>query len=188
MGGAASGVDHPAPVAREGRRARGKLVRFRTAVFGLILLAPLVCAEGTAAAVAGTAAGASRCQRPVLAHPVHTASAVTALGSALPEVAAANGTTARDLAADLRGDPTLWLDRCGAAFYVDPEPAENRAGARVDDAAAAPFPYEQTFALHSDPDSEHTLYLDFDGQHVDGTAWNDSENGGRPIDAPPFDT
>ena len=37
---------------------------------------------------------------------------------------------------------------------------------------AAPFPLEDTFKLHSRPDSNFTLYIDFDGHTTVGTSWN----------------
>src|SRR5690349_1397557 len=139
MGGAGSGVDRPSPGSRDHVARGGKPVRFRTAVVGLTLIPSLLCAQGAPAATAAAGPGAGRlaCGTPVLSHPVHTASAVTALGAALPEVAAGNGTTARDLAAELRSDPTLWLDRCGAGYYVDPEPARTATDAGADAGSGA---------------------------------------------------
>ncbi|WP_158222683.1 choice-of-anchor D domain-containing protein [Rhodopirellula sp. MGV] len=37
---------------------------------------------------------------------------------------------------------------------------------------AAPFALDQTFKLHSRPDSNFTIYLDFDGHVTVGTTWN----------------
>ena len=39
---------------------------------------------------------------------------------------------------------------------------------------APPFPVEETFKLHSRPDSNFTIYLDFDGHTSVGTSWNSS--------------
>ena len=39
---------------------------------------------------------------------------------------------------------------------------------------AAPFDFDQTFKLHSRPDSNFTIYLDFDGHITVGTSWNSS--------------
>nr|WP_052477526.1 zinc-dependent metalloprotease family protein [Kibdelosporangium sp. MJ126-NF4]CEL12688.1 hypothetical protein [Kibdelosporangium sp. MJ126-NF4]CTQ93552.1 hypothetical protein [Kibdelosporangium sp. MJ126-NF4] len=52
--------------------------------------------------------------------------------------------------------------------------------------AAAPAvpPGVNVFQLHSRPGSNRTIYLDFDGHSVEGTAWN----GGARIDAPPYDS
>ena len=76
----------------------------------------------------------------------------------------------------------------------DPAHLLRRAGARPGDrtgeapaAEAAPFPYADTFRLHSRPGSLRTVYLDFDGETIAGTAWNGSF--GAPLDpffAEPF--
>lgn len=41
---------------------------------------------------------------------------------------------------------------------------------------AAPFSLDQTFHLHSRPDSNFTIYLDFDGHTTVGTSWNSGYN------------
>ena len=41
---------------------------------------------------------------------------------------------------------------------------------------AAPYPYAQTFALHSRPGSSRVIYLDFNGETITGTAWNNSSS------------
>lgn len=54
-----------------------------------------------------------------------------------------------------------------------------------------PFvPYEDTFALHSNPTAPHTIYLDFDGHRTTGTAWNailEDPLTGQDINSPPYD-
>jgi hypothetical protein len=42
------------------------------------------------------------------------------------------------------------------------------------EAAAPPLSVDQTFRLHSRPDSNFTIYLDFDGHTTVGTSWNTS--------------
>ena len=42
--------------------------------------------------------------------------------------------------------------------------------------SAGPFANTETFKLHSKPDSNYTLYLDFDGHVTEGTNWNRAEN------------
>jgi hypothetical protein len=123
-----------------------------------------------------------------LDRPANGAAALRAVGADLPATAAANGMSAQRLKALLSGDPSMWLDRGGRLFAIDPAPAAaslaRSAAAAV--AAAAPFPYAQTFTLHSRPGSKHTLYLDFVGATVSGTAWNSQ---GLPAGFyPPFDT
>ncbi len=41
--------------------------------------------------------------------------------------------------------------------------------------------------LHSLPGSSKTIYLDFDGQNISGTAWDNQYNNGQPFYAEPFD-
>lgn len=76
----------------------------------------------------------------------------------------------------LREDPTASLDSRGRHFYSEPVPDGARAAARARPLAptAAPvFPLADTFSLHSLPGSNRTIYLDFDGEYVSGTAWNE---------------
>ena len=92
---------------------------------------------------------------------------------ALVAAARANGMGAAHLETLLDTDATAELDDAGRLLYRDRAPA-----ARAAAAAAAPpavFPYAQTFLLHSRPGAQRTIYLDFDGHTVSGTAWNDSE-------------
>ncbi|MDR1805895.1 MAG: hypothetical protein LBQ80_03880 [Clostridium sp.] len=50
-----------------------------------------------------------------------------------------------------------------------------------------PYPLADTFELHSKPDSNYTIYLDFDGHVTAGTYWNDYYTGGLPITTPAYD-
>lgn len=111
--------------------------------------------------------------------------------------------------ATLAADPTLELDACGRALYAEPTltagrrariaaaPATSRGtagatgatgatGARA--AATALPPLSETFTLHSRPGASRTIYLDFTGETVAGTAWNDGYTGGAPIVVPPYST
>jgi hypothetical protein len=49
------------------------------------------------------------------------------------------------------------------------------------------FPYNQTFKLHSLPGAQRVVYLDFNGETVAGTAWNDQYTNGSSFYASPFD-
>lgn len=122
----------------------------------------------------------------VLDRPMRGAAAVAALGARLPAVAALNGRSAARVEKLLREDPTAWLDRRGRIYFVDPAPSPNPEPA----AAPAPsgaYPYSQTFLLHSLPGAQRTIYLDFDGATVSGTAWNEW-NGLPASPLPPYDT
>ena len=52
--------------------------------------------------------------------------------------------------------------------------------------APGAFPYPETFQLHSKPGSNRTIFLDFDGHTVAGTAWTIDDTG--PYQAPAYDS
>ena len=75
--------------------------------------------------------------------------------------------------------PALHADNEGAIFYVDhfehAPVAENTAA--EPEVATAPVPvdpFPAALVFHSKPGSQNVLYLDFTGETVSGTAWNDS--------------
>ncbi len=117
--------------------------------------------------------------------------AVAALGGNLDEAARRNGTTPGALRARLAGDGQYRLDRRGHALYLDSmlqmTPQQQAQVAAISPAAAAPFDYAQTFLLHSRPGANRVAYLDFNGQTVSGTAWNDTTTG-TSFTASPYDT
>jgi hypothetical protein len=104
--------------------------------------------------------------------------AIAALGGRLRAAALAQGVDPAGLAAGLREEPALWLDRCGLRFYSDELPALP-ADAPADAPAAPSAPAwpaavspADALALHSRPGSPRTLFLDFDGHTIAGTGWN----------------
>jgi len=111
--------------------------------------------------------------------------AIDALGARLPEVAAWYGKSADEFRAMLLKDRTLRLDRRGRLFVVEeldqPLPASPASSGALDGTLA---PLEQTFALHSRPGAQRTIYLNFKGATLTGTAWNGSSGS---ITALPFD-
>lgn len=113
--------------------------------------------------------------------------AIDLLGDKLPEVARWHGKTPQEFASILRRDRSARLDRHGRLHYVE---AVIVAGAGTASGsttlASASYPLEQTFALHSRPGAQRTIYLDFDGYNATNTAWNDSY-GMSNISSPPFD-
>ncbi|HYF58192.1 MAG TPA: PKD domain-containing protein [Burkholderiaceae bacterium] len=116
--------------------------------------------------------------------------AVAALGAHLPAVAAAHGLSAERLLEHLRTDRSMWIDRTGRVFYSEESPAPPQravapSGGTVG-AVGTPFPLEQTFMLNSRPGAARTIFLDFDGHTVTGSAWN-SQYGLSTINAAPFD-
>ncbi|QDT67450.1 hypothetical protein MalM25_03480 [Planctomycetes bacterium MalM25] len=54
------------------------------------------------------------------------------------------------------------------------------------------FDLDSTFELHSNPEANHTIYLDFNGHRTEDTPWNDlllqdTDFEGSPFDTPPYD-
>jgi hypothetical protein len=88
---------------------------------------------------------------------------------------------------DLADDPTAFVDSLGRPFFVDEEfPVEGDL--QPNDApiskTGVPLPTGSPFALNSRPGSTKTIYLDFDGETVAGTAWNNSTY--PSVTMPPF--
>jgi hypothetical protein len=116
--------------------------------------------------------------------------AIAHLGDRLPAVAAAYGNTAEELQRLFEQDLSLWLDATGHLVYIcdfGGFPTAAHELAVSSDAASAPYPYGQTFLLHSRPGASKVIYLDFDGHTTAGTLWNSNYNNGQPIVSAPFD-
>ncbi|MCL4737225.1 MAG: PKD domain-containing protein [Burkholderiaceae bacterium] len=116
------------------------------------------------------------------------ARAIELLGDRLPAVAAWYGRTPDQFRALLLLDRRLKLDRQGRLFVQEEldEPLAADATAQGSEAVLAGTlaPLEQTFALHSRPGAKRTIYLNFQGAQLSGTAWNGS---GGTLTALPFD-
>ncbi|MCA3555044.1 PKD domain-containing protein [Aestuariivirga sp.] len=113
--------------------------------------------------------------------------AVDRLGARLPEVAGWYGKSAGQLRDLLLTDRSVRLDAEGRMFVVEDLAAPLQAvtpGTQRGVADGQLSPPAQTFRLHSKPGSNRTIYLDFDGATLTGTAWNTT---GKPITAKPFD-
>lgn len=120
----------------------------------------------------------------------HKAAAIEqALGRQLPAVARWYGLSETALRQVLRRDHSILADRTGRLAYAchGAVAAGSTAEAGEGVAAAAPFPLDQTFALHSRPGAQRTLHLDFDGHTTSGTNWNTAFNGGNAFVTPAFD-
>ncbi len=113
------------------------------------------------------------------------AEAVKFLGDKLQPLAEAYGWQRMDLETLLLADPDLAVDQEGRLLYTDPIP-EAAAGA-VSSGPVSSIPSADAFTLHSRPGASRTVYLDFNGHLITGTAWNTSYNAGADIVAPPFD-
>ena len=102
------------------------------------------------------------------------------------QVGSARGAVARSVDPDLAAladDPTAFMDGNDRLLYIDQFGAPPVAGSAdvTPDVVPAPgpqiaqgvsLPPGNTFALNSRPGSSKTIFLDFDGYTVTGTAWN----------------
>ena len=99
-------------------------------------------------------------------------------------IAAANTDVTRAEVVKLAKDPDARVDASGRILFVDeglvPEPGSIATYANptseVIAAAATPLTSSDTFNLESRPGSQHTIYLDFNGATVTGTAWNNTDS------------
>lgn len=113
--------------------------------------------------------------------------AVNRLGARLAEVAGWYGKSAEGLRRELLSDRLLRLDSRGRMFVVEDMRAPLQASAADAQQALAQgqlVPLDQTFRLNSRPGASKTIYLDFDGATLTGTAWNTN---GNTLNAKPYD-
>ncbi|PZF75600.1 PKD domain-containing protein [Aestuariivirga litoralis] len=115
--------------------------------------------------------------------------AVNRLGPHLPDVAQWYGRSAEALRKELLSDTRMRVDQGGRLLFVEDlaEPVRDMkltglGNQSIRDGALASL--DQTFYLHSRPGANRTIYLDFDGASIAGTAWNSN---GNTITAAPFD-
>ena len=120
--------------------------------------------------------------------PTRGQEAINKLSDRLPEVAVRYGKSASNLRRLLLEDPTLHVDDEDRLLYIDTatEQAESYSADAPEIEQASPFPYSQTFSLHSRPGSNRVIYLDFDGHITSNTGWNSSYTSGQPINSAPF--
>ncbi|MBZ5739133.1 putative Ig domain-containing protein [Nocardioides mangrovi] len=152
--------------------------------FATLTVAALVCCALSRAPISEASTSPGRCADPVLPHPTRASAALDGLSAPQARTAARTSrmplAQLRTVAAD---DDTLWLDRCGAAYYVEEADPHPPTAARATTGAAVTS-LANTFSLNSRPGAAKTIYLDFTGRTVTGTAWNDSY--GSSIVAKPF--
>lgn len=89
------------------------------------------------------------------------------------------------------GDASLRIDSEGLAYYFDPEFVEDSKLDPADGPVLSGPGLLSVPAYHSNPSSTKKIYLDFDGQQISGTTWNNkvyigTYNTGNVIDAPAF--
>ena len=164
--------------------------------------AVLVSAPGAATATsvgsvgdAGSSSAVGGCRVPLLDRATRGSEVKAASGGDLAVAADVNDRTLRELSAEVSRDRTLWLDRCGRAFHVEPadvattEPVGTAGDGQAMSGALAgaatdPGPLSSALMLESKPGATKTIHLDFDGQTVSNTAWNVTYS--TPITAAPY--
>lgn len=128
---------------------------------------------------------------PVLTLPDNAAAgqrAIDLLKNRLPDVADFYGKSADEFKALLRSDHRMRIDKRGRLFVIDELEAplsatqEPQQASGMLDGTLAPL--DQTFLLHSRPGAKRTIYLNFKGATLTGTAWNGSSGS---LTARPFD-
>ena len=118
----------------------------------------------------------------------HGQAAINKLNERLPAVAHKYGKSPNELRRLFLEDLTLNVDDSDNLVYVDDATEQTQVieSAAPVTSAAAPFPYAQTFQLHSRPGSNRVIYLDFNGHVTTNTGWNSSYTGGQPINSAPY--
>lgn len=112
--------------------------------------------------------------------------AVNLLGPRLREVAAWYGRSEDEFRQMLLKDRHLRIDQRGRLFVEDEFEVPLVAGSPAEQTVidGTLLPLDQTFLLHSRPGAQRTIYLNFKGATLSGTAWNGSSS---TINALPFD-
>ena len=105
--------------------------------------------------------------------------AVNKLGTRINEIANWYGKSPDALRKQLLHDRDVKIDSKGRLFVVE-EMVAPLAGATAEAQQAVLqgqiAPLDQTFLLHSRPGAPRTIYLDFNGATITGTAWNSSSS------------
>jgi PKD repeat protein len=164
-----------------------------TVLLALIALSSLASAQGVSPAAPAAASRPHPAKPPfpqinLAERKSQGQRAIDLLGARLPEVAAWYGKSADEFRALLLKDRRLKIDQRGRLFVEEElvaplpvTPAPSAASGALDGTLA---PLDQTFLLQSRPGAKRTIYLNFVGAQLSGTAWNSS---GSTISALPFD-
>jgi PKD repeat protein len=128
---------------------------------------------------------------PILTLPDRAAAgqrAIDLLKDRLGDVADFYGKSPDELKAMLLSDHRMRIDQRGRLFAIDeletPLPATVAPLQTTGLLDGTLAPLDQTFLLHSRPGAKRTIYLNFKGATLTGTAWNSA---GGSITAPPYD-
>ncbi|MGZ4775470.1 MAG: zinc-dependent metalloprotease family protein, partial [Oryzihumus sp.] len=125
------------------------------------------------------------CAKPLLAKPRPAAAVRASSATTFAAAAGVNGRRTTALST-MAADHELWLDRCGQALYLDSaQPTAQASGTSGATTSQAMPAATDVLALSSRPGSARTLYLDFTGATITGTAWND-DVGLSSFDAKPY--
>ena len=152
------------------------------AVGAVLLLVASICAA-VLATVPASGLGSGPSTSRLLHAPAHGHAALQALGPGLEVAAARNEMSASRLRELLTTDSAAWVDKAGYIYYVDREQMADHSAANAPTADAS-YPYSETFKLHSRPNATRKIYLDFNGNQVTGTGWNNAAN--PVIDVAPY--
>lgn len=109
------------------------------------------------------------------------------LGNQINDLAKHHNMAPAELSSVIERDESLMANQDGVLYYVCPPVSAKQAALAAGLAAApkaAPFPFDETFKLHSNPGVTKVIYLDFKGHTTTGTIWND--NFGKVV-TPPYD-
>ncbi len=170
--------------------ARARRVPIRPWWLLLPLLAAAIAIFGAAPVLAQVNSLPARAQFPNLtfADRSQADEAVARLGGRLQEVAAFYGMSVPQFVAMLRFDRSAWVDQRGRVFFEEEIrlPPQGASAPQATDPLSPDLePLDQTFLLHSRPGAKRTIYLNFAGATLTGTAWNSSSK--PTITALPFD-
>ncbi len=159
-------------------RARSSLsAAVRPALTALVLAGLLGLPLPAAVAASGGSAdaGSAGCATPLLAAPRRASAVEENAAATFDRAVDRNERRGVDLES-LTDDRALWLDRCGLAYYVEAADPQGTDQAPVASAATTVPAGVDPLALESRPGSARTIYLDFTGETVTGTAWNTTNN------------
>jgi hypothetical protein len=160
---------------------------FRKVAVSALLLSLFAAAGLNSNLVAADASPAERLQLPQLSRAMPFTDAASLVGE--KRLSSLNGISSQRVFDSVQQDPSAWVDRSGQLFYVEPkpnaaEPAMATSASSTESNVATIQPSD-AFNLQSRPGSNRTIYIDFLGDVVSNTDWNNTY--GSQITAPAYD-